>query len=92
MRDTFFIFSNAGFKNTIMILQKHIDGNWYTSEYEYKEFPIQIKMRDLHGCKVHIWNKDKTEVLKTFRFSFATVDYLLNKAKNHIDKIIITTT
>lgn len=66
-------------------LIKHIDGEWFTSYHDFKGFPLEIKMRENHGSKIHIWNSDRTKVLKTFRFYFATEDYLLNRAKNYIN-------
>ena len=68
------------------MLQNHIDGVWHTSEHEYKGQRIMIKMRKDKGSKVHIWGVCNTKVIKTFRFQFGTVDYILNLAKNFIDK------
>lgn len=65
-------------------IKKHIDGKWWTSEYIILEHPCEIKMQENKGCKIHIWNKDKSKVIKTFRFLFATEQYLLNKAESYI--------
>lgn len=64
----------------MQVLQHHIDGKWWTSEYNYEGHKLQIKMREGHGAKIHIWNKEITKVIKTFRYSFVTKDYLLNRA------------
>jgi hypothetical protein len=68
-----------------MQLQKHIDGEWYTSEYNYEGYKLVIKMQPGKGSKIHIWNKDNTKVLKTFRMSFAPPEYFLEKAKEYIN-------
>lgn len=67
-------------------LQKHIDGEWWTSNHEYLNHKLQIKMQPNKGCKIHIWNIEQTKVIKTFRFNFASEEYLLNKAKTWINQ------
>lgn len=69
----------------MQILKTHVDGEWWTTIHEYEGHKLEIKMQPNKGCKIHIWNKDNTKVLKTFRFEFATEFYLLNKAKNWIN-------
>lgn len=65
-------------------IKSHIDGKWWTSDYIILEHPCEIKMKENKGCKIHIWNKDKSKVIKTFRFSFANEQHLLNKAELYI--------
>lgn len=67
------------------VLQKHRDGEWFTQDYEYKNRKLQIKMRDGHGAKIHIWNVDGTKVEKTFRYSFCTKEKLLEVSKKWIN-------
>ncbi len=64
---------------------KHIDGKWFTSDFIIEDFKVQIKMRQNHGCKVHIFNNETNKVLKTFRYHFASQDFLLKKAKQWIE-------
>jgi len=64
--------------------ENHIDGNWWTTEHIIHEHKCVIKMQLSKGCKVHIWNKENTKVLKTYRFNFASEKYLLNLANNWI--------
>lgn len=69
-----------------MFLQKHIDGEWFTSESEYNGFKLQIKMRKDNGSKIHIYKDGK--VIKTFRYHFATEQKLIDKAKQWISQLI----
>lgn len=73
-------------KGSSVRLETHIDGEWFTSNHNYKNRKICIKMKPNKGCKIHIWNPEGTKVEKTFRFNFSTEEYLLNKAKTWIDK------
>lgn len=68
-----------------MISQKHIDGEWFTSESNYNGYRLQVKMRPDHGAKIHIWDKANVKVVKTFRYNFASVQYLTIKAQRYID-------
>jgi len=63
---------------------KHIDGKWHTSNHEILGHKCQIKMQKSKGCKIHIWDKDNSKVVKTFRFVFYSEKYLVNKALNWI--------
>ena len=74
--------------NSRVELKEHIDGKWYTSEHIILEHYCQIKMQPGKGSKIHIWNQDKTKVLKTFRYSFATQEYLIKKAEGYIKNSI----
>lgn len=67
-------------------LQKHQDGEWWTSEHNYLGHKLLIKMSANRGCKVHIFPIIGTKVLKTFRMNFATEAYLLKRSKNWIDE------
>lgn len=67
--------------------QKHIDGEWFTSDHIYKGHKVQIKMRKGKGCKIHIWNLEGTKIVKTFRYNFSTPTQLLKVAQKWIDKI-----
>lgn len=69
------------------VFEKHIDGEWWTSEHIVDGYRCTIKMRNGSGCKIHIWDKLNNKVIKTFRFNFSTEDYLLNKAKQWIKNI-----
>jgi len=69
----------------IITLEKHIDGEWFTSNHQYKDRKLMVKMRKGHGTKIQIWNVDGTKVEKTFRFKFGELNFLLNKAKTWID-------
>ncbi len=68
-------------------LETHIDGEWYTSNHSYNGRLLQIKMREHSGCKIHIFNENGTGVTKTFKFNFATEQYLLDRAKKWIDNL-----
>jgi hypothetical protein len=70
----------------MVTLENHIDGEWFTSNYLYNGRKLQIKMRKGHGVKIHIWDVSGSKIIKTFRFTFSTEEYLLNKAKQWIDK------
>ena len=67
--------------------EKHIDGYFYTSEYEYKGRKILIKSAEGRGMKAHIFFKDSNKVEFTLRYSFIKAFLLLEKAKFKIDKI-----
>jgi hypothetical protein len=70
----------------MVTLEKHIDGEWWTSNHEYKTRKLQIKMRKSWGAKIHIWNVEGTKVLKTFRYTYYDQNFLLKKAQSWIDK------
>lgn len=69
----------------LQVLEKHIDGEWWTKNYLYKDRKLMIKMRKGHGCKIHIWNQVGDKVIKTFRYYFAEDEFLLKKATVWID-------
>jgi hypothetical protein len=73
-----------------LTLIKHIDGIWWTSEYMHNEHLIQIKMQKSKGSKAHIWNRERTKVVKTIRYSYVPLKTLLNKVhcyiNDHLDK------
>jgi len=68
--------------------EKHIDGEWWTTEYSYRDRKIQVKSREGKGMKAHVWNENSTEVIKTFRYRWIPYKLLLEKAKRYIDDII----
>jgi hypothetical protein len=68
-------------------LEKHIDGEWWTENHFYQNHRLEVKMREGHGAKVHIWNVKNTNVIKTFRFGFITPEKMLNKAHNYVNKL-----
>lgn len=65
--------------------QKHVDGVWNTSEYEYKGRKILIKSQKCKGMKCHVFYRDSGKVKFTLRYSFIKPMDLLQKAKNKID-------
>ena len=66
-------------------LIKHIDGEWWTSEYTHNGHLIQIKMQQGKGSKAHIWNKEGNKVVKTIRYYFIKPETLLNKVHCYIN-------
>jgi hypothetical protein len=72
--------------NTNPILKQHPDGEWWTTENEYKSYRLMTKMRNGHGAKIHVFGS-KGSVIKTFTFFFATPENMINKAIKWIDKI-----
>jgi len=64
-------------------LEKHIDGEWWTSRHKIDSFDVMIKMREGHGCKIHIQLPDK---ITTLRYNFASEEFLLRKATNWLIK------
>ena len=68
-------------------LKTHIDGEWWTDVYQYKEYELYIKMRKNHGSKIHIWDKQHNKIIKTFRYVYITPEKLIQKAKIYIDNL-----
>ena len=73
-------------------IKKHIDGYWWTTEYAYLGHALELKMRKDHGSKIHIWNLERTKVIKTFRWTAILPEKALRKATTWIDqqKLLIT--
>jgi hypothetical protein len=72
-------------------LEKHIDGEWWTSYTEHLGHKIMVKMKEGHGAKVHIFNLTGDKVTKTFRYNFGKPESLVTKAINWLDKQLLTT-
>lgn len=68
-------------------VKNHPDGDRNTTNYDYKGHQLIIKMKKNKGAKIHVWDIQGDKVLKTFRFAFATQEFLLKKAQQWIDKI-----
>ena len=64
----------------------HIDGAWHTSDHSYKGYKLTIKMQSCKGCKIHIWNKEASKVVKTLRYNFSSEASLLEKAYRFIEE------
>jgi hypothetical protein len=75
-----------------MQIEKHIDGYWWTSRYNYKGYKLMIKMRENHGSKIHIFALGTDKVIKTFAFIYATDIILLDKAHKYIDNKLLKKT
>jgi hypothetical protein len=74
-------------KDLKITTQKHIDGVWNTSEYEYKGHCILIKSREGKGIKAHAFSLDGKKVLFTLRYYFITPSELLRKMQIKLDNI-----
>lgn len=71
-------------------LINHQDGMWWTSETEYKDHRLMIKMNtkpntSRPGAKIHVFNSSG-QVIKTFAYNFAKPQFLINKARLWLDK------
>ena len=75
--------------NPIQVLKPHLDGVWWTTEYNYRDRIIQLKSRAHHGMKAHCWYDGK--VVFTQRFLFIEPEKLLIRMKNRIDMWIAGT-
>ena len=64
-------------------LKKHIDGEWWTSEYDYKNWKLLLKMRKGRATKIHATNNGK--VIFTLRWYYKAPDVAVQKAINHIE-------
>jgi hypothetical protein len=69
--------------NKMQKLENHIDGEWHTSYHDVLGFRSVIKMREGHGCKIHIEMPGK---IKTLRYNFASESFLIDSAKQWLIK------
>lgn len=76
---------NALKKTLTMKKEKHIDGNWYTTEYKYKGRRILIKSGEGKGIKAHVFLENSDKVQFTLRYSFIKPEDLIKKVKAKID-------
>lgn len=66
---------------------KHIDGEWLTTEYLYKNYRILIKSRTGHGMKSHAFIINEPKALFTLIYSFITPTELLKRTKAKLDTL-----
>lgn len=66
--------------------QIHPDGIWNTHTEGYKGYVIMTKSRAGHGMKYHILKDDK--VIYTKKYSFIKPSYMVELAKERIDKLV----
>ena len=56
------------------------------STYNYRGHHMKVVMRDMSGAKVHIFETGSvTRVARTFRWNFAEISEIKNKAHEYID-------
>jgi hypothetical protein len=67
----------------IPTIKNHIDGDWWTSEYSYKNWKLILKMKEGRNTKIHAINNDK--VIFTLRWYYKKPDIAVQKAINHIE-------
>lgn len=72
--------------NIIPELKTHPDGEWWTTENQYKDYKLITKMKQGRGAKIHVFGKSGN-VIKTMAFYFAEPKTMIDKAIKWIDKI-----
>jgi len=62
---------------------EHIDGDWNTTTYNYRDCIIMVKSDEDRGMKAHCFVDDK--VIFTQRFKWIQPDRLVTRMKSRID-------
>jgi len=70
---------------TTQTLIKHEGIEWWTSFHNHKDYNLIIRTKNGYGAKIHIL-KDGMKT-KTFRYSFATPQHMLERAIDWINNI-----
>lgn len=65
--------------------EKHPDGIWHTTRYDYKDYVIVVKSRRGSGMKAHVFKGDK--IVFTRRYKWISIDNLLTACKAKIEEL-----